>query len=37
MNSGKYIFSQLVEFLPQKEFYMSCEIFSKDSVRIANN
>lgn len=30
MNSGKYIFSQLVEFLPQKEFYKMVKRYNAD-------
>ena len=30
MNSGKYIFSQLVEFLPQKEFYKMVRRYNAD-------
>ena len=30
MNSGKYIFSQLVEFLPQKEFYKMVKRYDAD-------
>lgn len=30
MNSGKYIFRQLVEFLPQKEFYKLVKRYDAD-------
>jgi len=30
MNSGKYVFSQLVEFLPQKEFYKMVKRYNAD-------
>lgn len=30
MNSGKYVFSQLVEFLPQKEFYKMLKRYNAD-------
>lgn len=33
MNRGKFVFSQLVDFLPQREVRLACKEISREKVR----